>query len=66
MCYGMGCPHEHPYTGECQYRGRGPRPCPDREEPERECSCDCGWSGVPEGGDTKTCPCCGEEVYCDD
>ena len=30
MCYGMNCPHENRYDGECVFQGRGPRPC--REE----------------------------------
>ena len=32
MCYGMGCPYENPYTGEC--RGDWWRPDAACKEPE--------------------------------
>jgi len=34
MCYGMGCPHENGYSGECAFNGVGPFPCPDEDESE--------------------------------
>lgn len=27
MCYGMHCPHEDRYSGECRFHGRGMFPC---------------------------------------
>lgn len=34
MCYGSGCPHEHPTTGTCQSRYR--HLCPELREPQGE------------------------------
>lgn len=34
MCYGMSCPHENGYSGECTFNGVGPFPCPGEDESE--------------------------------
>lgn len=36
MCYGMGCKHEHNYTGECLYKGPRPFPCEEEEADDDE------------------------------
>ena len=36
MCYGMNCPHEDRYSGECSFHGRGLFPCSVDEEGEEQ------------------------------